>query len=60
MEFIKNCIMALGTLLIIVCLFALPIGFLALGQYWFGDVSFFVTIPLLISFIVAVLVALDN
>lgn len=59
MEFIKNWIMSLGTLLLIIGLFALPIGFLALGQYWFGDFSFFVTIPLLISFVVAVFVTLD-
>lgn len=55
MEFLLNWLKAIGCVLIVVAIFAVPFCFLALAQYWFGDVGIVIGGVLVFSFVIAVL-----
>lgn len=54
MKFLKYWAMGVAVVLSIVAIFGLPIGFLLLGVYWFGNLSLLVTVPLLIGGVIGV------
>lgn len=52
MKFLKYWGMGIAVVISIVAIFGIPIGFLCLGVYWFGDLSLLITVPLLIGFVI--------
>lgn len=49
MKFLKYWGMGIAVVISMVAIFGIPIGFLCLGVYWFGDLSLLITVPLLIG-----------
>ena len=52
MNFLKYWVMGIAVVISIVAIFAIPIGFLCIGVYWFGDLSLLVTVPVLAGFVI--------
>ena len=60
MKFLKYWAMGIGVVLSVVAIFGLPLGFLWLGIHWFGDVSLFVTAPVLVGGIIGVMMMIGD
>lgn len=60
MKFLKYWGMGIAVVLLAAAILGFPIGFLWLGCHLFGDVSLFVTTPLLVGGIIGITMIGDN
>lgn len=60
MEFLKYWGMGMAAVLLVAAILGFPFGFLWLGCYLFGDISLFVTTPLLAGGIIGIMMMIGD